>query len=366
MSTTVATPGGSPPFQSQIESVCKQLPSGAQEDFRTLMRSVISNLQRVSPGGTLLAAGGTKTGSSAPPSGVGFQVAGANGSYTATIRNPSGGSGTIYHEVSYSPLKSFTSGVTVMSPTTATSVAVQDPGSSYFFRIRSSFDLVNWSGYTLASTAAISAGKVSSAATADAGAFNQTNYGVVGSTAVGSTAEVSVQGASGPLTNLVTQKGPTQASLPGATIFGVTPGSDQFVAHDGSTYVIRPTLAGVLADDRNTPIGAVSVVETGAPTLPVIVPIVSAGGVVGYNVTNQGNGISAPLDLEVSDPGGPGTGATTGQQTIKNGKLISVAPGNAGQNYDASTVVTASGGVNPGTPGGGTALGGNGGRMTAV
>jgi hypothetical protein len=366
MSTTVATPGGSPPYQSQIESIAKQLPAGVQEDFRVLMRGFVSNLQRVSPGNTLLAAGGTKTGSSAPPSGVGFSVVGANGSFTATIKNPSGGSGTIYHEISYSPLKSFTSGVTVMSPTTATSVVINSPGSSFFLRIRSSFDLVNWSGYTLAATSAISAGKVSSAATSDAGAFNQTNYGVVTSAAVGSTAEVSVQGASGPLTNLVTQKGPTQSSLPGATIFGITPGSNQYVAYDGETYVVRPTLAGALADDSNTPIGAVSVVETGVPTLPVVAPVISGGAVIGYNVTNQGNGITGQLNLVVSDPGGPGTGATTGAQTIVAGKLISVAPGNAGANYDGSTIVTATGGIGPGTPGGGTAVGGNGGRMTAV
>lgn len=362
-----ATPGGSPPYQSQIESVCKHLPAGVQEDFRALMRGVVSNLQAVSPGNTLLAPGGATVGSSAPPSGVGFRVTGGNGAYTVAISNPAGGSGTnIWHEVSFSPLKSFTSGVTVMAPTTGTSVVINDAGSSYFFRVRSSFDLVNWSGYTLASTAAIGAGKVSSAATSDATALNQTNYGVVTSTAVGATTEVSISGPSAPLTGLPVQKGPTLRTLPGATIFGVAPGSDQFVVHNGHSYALRATLADALASDDFTPIGKVSVVDTGVPVLPVVAPVVSGGAVVGYNVTNQGNGISAALDLEVSDPGGPGTGATTGQQTIQNGKLISVAPGNAGANYDSNTIVTASGGINPGTPGGGTASGGNGGRMTAV
>lgn len=363
----VATPGGSPPFQTQIESLAAALPDRQQEDFRVLMMGIVQNLQAVAPGGTLLAPGGTKNGSSAPPSGVSLSVSAANGAYTIAIKNPAGATaGNIWHEVSYSPLKSFTSGVTVMAPTTGTSIVINDPGSSYFIRVRSSYDLKNWSSYVLAGTTAFSAGKVSSAATSDGGALNQTNYGVVSSAAVGSTAEVTVAGATGPLSSLVTQKGPNQATLPGATIYGVTPGSDQFVAHNGDTYVIRPTLAGALADDANTPIGKVSVVQTGVPELPTIAPVVSGGAVVGYNVTNQGNGITAPLTLVVSDPGGPGAGATVGAQTIQNGKLISVAPGNAGSGYDSNTIVTATGGINPGTPGGGTALGGNGGRMTAV
>jgi hypothetical protein len=364
---TTPTPGGSPPYQSEIESLARQLPAGVQEDARRLFRGLVANVQALAPGGVLITPGGTKSGASSPPSGVSVNVNAGNGAYNISLKNPPGSTaGNIWHEVSYSPLKSFTSGVTTLAPTTGTSIVVNDPGSQYFIRTRHSYDLVNWSGYSLVATTPYSAGKVSSAATSDATALNQTNYGVVTSTAVGATTEVNISGPSAPLTSLVTQKGPTQRTLPGATIFGVTPGSDQFVGHNDLSYVLRPTLAGVLADDANTPIGKVSVVETGTPVLPTIVPVIVSGAVVAYNVTAQGNGISAPLTLTVTDPGGPGTGATTGAQTIVAGHLISVAPGNPGANYDGSTIVTPTGGISPGVPGGGTAQGGNGGRMTDV
>jgi hypothetical protein len=144
----------------------------------------------------------------------------------------------------------------------------------------------------------------------------------------------------------------------------VKPSSTQFVGWNGQNYVLKPTLAAVLADDL-TPIGAVSVVGTGAPTLPTIVPIISGGGIIGYNVTAGGAGASAPYTLTLATFGG-GVGATFGPQTIVGGVLISVAPGNPGTVYPGGTTVVASGGVFPGTAGGGGTAGGNGGRMTAV
>lgn len=358
---------GSLPLQSQIESVARQLPAGAQEDWRNFAQSLVRNILALSPGGQLLAPGGASSGSAATPTGVSIAVQGANGSFTVNLTNPANAAGrTVWHRVSYSTTRGFSTGVTVLPVTSATSVNVPLPGQTLFFQVESSFDQVSWSSPVPASATAIASGLVSSAAISDATALNQTNYGVVTSTAVGSTAEVSISGAAAPLTSVPVQKGPTQRILPGSTVLGVAPGSDQFVAWDGSGYVLRPTLAGALGDDGLTPIGKVSVVETGVPELPVIVPIVASGGVVGYNVTNQGNGITGPLNLTVTDPGGPGSGATTGTQTIVAGKLISVAPGNAGENYDSHAAVDVAGGVNPGTPGGGTAVGGNGGRMTAV
>src|ERR1700739_66550 len=147
--STPATPQGSLPYQAQIESLSRNLAPGDQEDFRVLMQGIVSNLVAVSPGNTLITPGGTRQGSSAPPSGVGVKVTGNNGAYAISIQNPSGVSGTIYHEVSYSPLKSFTSGVTTLPPNAGTSAVVSDPGSTYFFRHRSSFALVNWWPYTL-------------------------------------------------------------------------------------------------------------------------------------------------------------------------------------------------------------------------
>ncbi len=357
---------GSLPLQSQIESVARQLPHGAQEDWRQIAQTIVQNLLAVAPGGQLLTAGGATSGSSATPKGVSLSVSGANGGYAIKLTNPASAAGrTVWHRVSYSTVRGFGSDVTVLPVTSATSIGVPLPGQTLFFQVESSFDQSSWSAPVPASSAAIASGLVSSAAISDATALNQTNYGVVTSAAVGSTAEVSISGAAAPLTSVPTMKGPTERILPGATVLGVTPGSSQFTAWDGGGYVLRPTLAGVLRDDSLVPIGAVSVVETGVPELPTVVPIITGGAVVGYDVTDQGNGVTGPLDLVVSDAGG-GTGATTGTQTIVAGKLISVAPGNAGSGYSGATVVTASGGINPGTPGGGTAVGGNGGRLTAV
>lgn len=360
---------GASQFQYLVESICQSLDGGRppkSEDMRDLLTQIQENLQSVLPGGNWLAPGGATASSANAPSGVGFAVNGANGSYAISMTNPSSlQGGNVWHEVSYCALRSFTRDVTTLPPTTGTTISVQDPGSTYFFRLRSSFDLKNWSPYQLASTTALSAGKVSSAATSDAGAFNQTNFGVVTSSAVGAAAAIHVQGASGPLTNLVAQKGPTQTILPGATIIGVIPGTDQFVGYKLGQYVLRYTLADLLADDEIVPIGKVSVVETGVPVLPVITPIISGGHIIGTSWT-PGSGLSAPPDLTVTDPGGPGNGAIVVCTGVEAGGMTGVQVLNGGEDYDGSTLITPSGGIFPGTEGGGTAIGGNGGRLTAV
>jgi hypothetical protein len=365
---TATTPGTNR-FGLLVESICRSLDVGRMpdsEDFRQLMTQLQTNVQAALPGGNWIVPGGSKSVGAASPSGVQFSVSGSNGQFQWQISNPANAQGqTIWHEVSYGPLKSFTQSVTTLSPTAGTNGTVAEAGQTFFFRLRSSYDLRNWTSYQLASTSAIGSGKVSSAATSDAGAFNQTNYGVVTSAAVGSTAEVQIQGASGPLTSLVAQKGPSQTALPGATVVGVTPGSDQFVGWDGSKYILRSTLGDLLASDNITPIGKVSVVETGVPTLPAVSLVLGSGGaVIAWNVTSQGNGLTAPVTLTIVT--GTGTGATAGTQTIEAGKLISVAPGNPGAGYVSGDTVTVTGGTGGGTPGGGTAAGGNGGRLTAV
>jgi hypothetical protein len=360
---------GSNPLQYQIESVAKQLPAGAQEDFRQLAQALVNNVQKANPGGQFIAPGGAKTNSGTPPTGVGFAVAGANGAFQASITNPTGPTAqgqSLWHEISFSPLKSFTGNPspTVLPPTQATSVTIPAPGETHFLRVRSSYDLTNWSPYQLASTSPISAGLVSSAATESAAAFNQTNLGVVNSTAVGSTAVVTVAGAAAALSSVPTVKGTAQSVTPAATIIGADPGSTQYVGYDQNSkeYVMGDTLPDVF-DDSITPIGKVSVVGTGTPTLPTIVPIVTSGGVLGFNVTNGGAGASQDYVLTFTDFGS-GTGATFGAQTIVGGVLTAVAPGNAGMNYPNSTAVTASGGGGGGTPGGGTAQGTTDGRLT--
>lgn len=356
-------------FQVLVESVCRALDEGRQpqtEDFRQLMTQIQSNLTRALPGGQWVVPGGAKANRAQYPSGVTFSAQGANGAYTLTASNASGTQGqTIWYEFSYSTVRSFTQNVTVLPQTTSPTITVNLPGQSLFFRVRVSFDQTNWSPYLQASTAAVSSGLVSSSATSNAGAFNQTNYGVVTSVAVGATAEVQISGANGAYTSMVAQKGPAQSSLPGATVVGVAPGTDQFVGFDGQKYVLRRTLADLLADDTVTPIGKVSVVETGVPVLPTVALVLGSGGaVIAWNVLTQGNGLTGPVTLVINTF--TGVGATPGQQTIQNGKLIAIAPGNPGKLYAGGDTVTVSGGVGAGTPGGGTALGGNGGRLTAV
>lgn len=361
MSTVSTVP---PSDYDLIESVVNQLPAKVQEDARALFQSFSAGVQQTKSA-LGLPSSASQQNVAAPPA-ASLAVSGANGAFNLGITNPSQANPTpLWHEISYSPVASFASNVTTLPATQATSLTVNAPGQTLYFRIRSSANQAVWNNYAVYGSA-VSSGLVSSAATSDAGAFNQTNFGTVTSAAVGSSAEVSIQGAGGALTSLVAQKGPAQNILPSSTVIGAAPGSNLYVGYRDGGYVLRPTLAAVLADDSITPIGAVSVVETGTPELPVVVPIVSGGAVVAYNVTNQGNGITGPLTLTVTDPGGSGTGATTGAQTIQNGKLISVGPGNAGSGYDGSTAVVVSGGVGPGTPGGGTALGTNGGRMTNV
>lgn len=346
-----------------IESIVNLLPPKAQEDARSLFQGWSKQITTLN-GVSGVTSGGNNQNVAAPPQGS-ISVVGSNGAFNVTIvpaqlPQPA----TLYHRVSYSSVKGFTSNVTTLEPTTSTNMVVNVPNQNLFFRLESSLNKQVWNQPVLASQSSISSGLVSSAAISDGGAFNQTNLGVVTSAAVGATALVEIQGAGGPLTSMVTLKGGQQGILPAATIIGVTPGSSQFVGRKGSTYILKPTL-GALLDDGITPIGKVSVVGTGTPTLPVIDPIISGGQIIGYNVVNGGSGASAPYTLTYGSVGG-GVGATFGAQTIVAGVLISVAPGNPGSSYSGGTTVTASGGVFPGTQGGGTAEAGNGGRLTAV
>lgn len=340
------------------------MPPKAQEDTRQLFLSIVHNLTALSPGGNLLQIGGAQPNASKPPAGVAHSVSGANGQLNVEVTNPPTPQGTqIYHEFSYSSLKSFTADVTTLPPTTNTSFPVVAVGKTVFTRLRSSFDKKSWTPYQLSSTDPTDAGLIESSAVSAGGAFNQTNFAEVNSQALGGAAAITISGPGGTLNSYTAVKGTIQTVRPSATIVGVTPQSTQFVGFDGTTYHLKPTLAAVLADNLE-PVGRISVVSTAAPTLPVITPIVTAGSVLGYHVVNGGAGASQPYTLTVT--GGGGAGATTGAQTIVGGVLISVAPGDAGTGYGAGTTVVASGGGPGGSPGGGTAQGGNGGRLTNV
>ena len=205
----------------------------------------------------------------------------------------------------------------------------------------------------------VSAGLQSSAASDAATVLNQTNFANVDSVAAGATAIVRVFGKAGPNTQYPAVKGAAETILPSATIINVPLSSTQVVGYDGENYQSRGTLPEQLMDGI-TPTGTVSVVGGGAVTLPVIVPYEVSGAILGYNVTNQGNGLTANVVINVV---GTGVGATTGTQVISGGKLLSVAPGNIGSGYGVGTTCTVSGGTYSGATGGGQNIGGNGGRF---
>jgi hypothetical protein len=296
----------------------------------------------------------------APPSAPGISVTGANGAFAYTLTPPSSSiNKTLYYQLQYSAQSNFTSGNTTIS-TQAVNGNIPAPGVSAYFQARCSYDQSNWSSWASAG-GQIAAGLQTSAATNPNVPLNQSNYANVDSVAAGASANVRVFGSSGPGTQYPSVKGSQETIQPSATIINVPYSTNPVVALSGDpNYQVKNTLPEVFADDL-TPVGAVSVVGAGDVTLPTVVPVLGAGGaIIAYNVTSQGNGITADLSFAIS---GPGTGATTGAQTIVNGKLISVAPGNPGSGYNGSTTVTPSGGTFTGAAGGGRAIGGNGGRF---
>lgn len=207
----------------------------------------------------------------------------------------------------------------------------------------------------------IYAGLQSSAATEDANVLNQTNYANVDSVAEGGSAIVRIYGKAGPTTQYPAVKGGAETILPSATIINVPLSSQQVVGHDGEVYNVRGTLPQVL-QDNSRPIGAVSVVGSGAVTEPVVALVLGpAGAVIAWDVVSQGNGLTGPVTLTINTS--TGVGATSGAQTIVGGKLISIAPGNPGNGYVSGDTVTVTGGTFEGTQGGGRNIGGQGGRL---
>jgi len=350
-----------------IDTAVRSLAAGKPEAMRTLLNAVSSQIAALAQGtGVQLleptSGGQPQTPGVQPPAQATLQVTGANGAYNLAITNPASTiASTIYHEVSYSAAANFAS-PTTLPVTPSTSLPVSLPGTTYYWRIRSSYDQVHFNAYSPAAggNPAVSSGLQSSAATSNATVLNQTNYATVDSQAnsMGS-ANVRVFGEAGPGFMYPAVKGSTESILPSATIVDVPLSSNQVVAYDGSAYQVQPTLPQVMADGL-TPTGSVSVVGAGAVTLPVVVPIEVSGGILGFDVTNQGNGLTEDVSISVA---GTGTGATAGAQTIAGGKLISVAPGNAGSGYGSGTTTTISGGVSGGSTGGGQSLGGQNGRL---
>lgn len=303
---------------------------------------------------------------STPPPQAALSVTGQNGLIIVQITNPSQASNkTIYHEISYSPVKGFSQQVQKLPVSTNTFAIIPVPGQQLWIRLRSSYDRSTWNSYQLGTTTKVTdAGKQSSAATESHVSLNQTNYATVDSIANGATAAVRIYGVAGPYKSYQRVSGTSLLTRPSGTIVNIPYNSSQFVAWDGSMFRIAPILSNVFPDSWE-PVGKVSVVGAGAVVLPTVALVLGPGGsVLGWNVVTQGNGLTGPVTLNIVTA--TGTGATAGAQTIQNGKLIAIAAGNPGQNYAGTDTVTVGGGISAGTPGGGTTIGGNGGRLTAV
>lgn len=335
-----------------LPSLIESASRGNKEDMRTLLTQIVG----------IQSQSGAVTGQLPAPSPASISVAAANGVYTFQITNPSNaGNAPIYHEVSYSTVKNFTQNVITLPVSPATGGTVASPGASLFFRLRSSRDGSTWNNYQLAQNSASNAGLVSSAAMVNNSPLNQTNFATVDSIANGTSAAIRVYGTAGPYHSYVDVKGGAQNVVPSATIVNVSYNSNAVVAYDGTKFRTSPILPGVFNDDWR-PVGQVSVVGSTPPSLPTIVPIISGGQILGYNVTGGGSGATGDYTLTLGSTGG-GTGATFGAQTIQNGVLIAVAPGNPGSGYSGGTTVTPSGGVSVGQTGGGGVAGSNQGRL---
>jgi len=344
--------------------------SGNNEDQRNLYYAFYSQLQLLNKatGNSQVNPVNSKQAPSTPPPAVGtISVSGANGTYQVSLTNAAQGgvNATLYNQISYSPIKSFGENVTTTEPSSATTATFPNPGQTLFFRARWSFDRVTWSSWVLAATTAVSSNLQSSAASENNTVLNQSNYAYIDSIDPSGGATVRIYGAAGPYNGWTGVKGGEETPLPSASIINVEYGSDQIAAYDGEQYQVGTTLPQVFSD-KWTPVGQVSVVGTGTPTLPILTPVLSSsGGHVISATFTSGAGLTEPPVLTVTDPGGPGTGAVL-QAIIAGGAMTGVQVLNPGADYDTNTAITATGGVFGGATGGGTASGGNGGRLTKI
>jgi hypothetical protein len=362
------------PFAAQIESVRAAIAniggSQAGQDFRTLIEGLVQWQAQTNPTPPAATNPAAASATQAGPVGVTAQVSGANGVYSIAIDNGDQNGRAVWNQIAYATVQSFTAGLVTMAPTAATQITINLPGETLFFRLRSSFDQKSWSAWQFIGDSPVqpvASGLVTAAAQDEGVAFNQTNYAIVSSAAVGGAAAVRIAGPSGGASAATRQKGPVQSILPGGVVDNVPFGTSHFVGYKpGPTgYRLLPTLADVLQDNL-APVGKVSVVDSGTPTLPALTPVIVSGYLVGATGA-LGTGLSALPTLTVSDPGGPGAGAVIVGVGPVAGSLTGTQvlnPGNG--HYDSNTIITASGGIGSGASGGGTAAGGNGGRMTAV
>ena len=304
----------------------------------------------------------TATAFTSPPAASKLAVSGANGSFTVSITPAqSSNNAPLYQEISSSPVANFVSAVTVYPISTNTSYVFPNPGSTLYWRLRSSYNQQSWSSY-LVQPGAVSSGLMSSAAAGSNLSLNQSNYATVDSVAAGSTATVRVYGSGGVGTSWTSILGNGSKVIASGTILNVAYSSSGFVVWDGQKYQLKPQLAQTFPDTW-VPVGKISVIANASGlVLPVIHAVVTGGAIVAYQIINPGNGLTAAPTLTITDSSGSGATATA---VVTAGAVTQVTPGSAGSGYSTTPTVTASGGVSGGAAGGGGATGDNGGRLYA-
>lgn len=314
-----------------------------------------------------------------PPSAAGFAITAQDGRVRVTLTNPQnrvaatqklvqGGpsniaGAAIYHELSSCESVAFddASTLTVYPASTATTQEFTAPNTALYWRLRSSFDQNAWNGYQVFG-GVVKPRALSSASSVPNLSLNQSNFATVDSVAAGATPIVRVYGTGGVGAAYTRSVGMQSPQRPGATLLNIPYGANKFVAYDTEQriYQVKDQLPQTFSDPWE-PVGFVSVVFSGAPTLPVLKPIFTSGFLVGIQRISDGNGLSTPpLGVVVS---GVGHNAAF-VLFITNGQVSGYQINNGGDgNYVNTDTISVSGGISAGVGGGGGVSGGNGGRF---
>jgi hypothetical protein len=238
---------------SDIKSQIEAAVGGNKEELRNLLLAFNAQHElhnQVTGTNWVNPTSGTQKASTTPPPAATATAAGANGVISLQIANPAqAAKATIYHEVSYSPVKNFSQGVTTLPVSANNTVSIPAPGQAPFVRIRSSYDGQTWNSHQLVQNSAVSAGLQSSAASEPATALNNWNYAtVLGSGSPGQVPQIQVYGPNGPYSGYTAGRGSMQVKRPSATILNTSYTQSQIVAFDGQHFQISPTLPPIMKD----------------------------------------------------------------------------------------------------------------------
>jgi len=240
-------------MSADIRSMIESAVDGSKEDMRNLLLQFMNQhilTQQVTGTSWVTPTSSTQKPSTTPPPRASVVAQGANGVISLQITNPAqAAKATIYHRISYSPVKNLSQNVTVLPTSAATTVNIPAPGQTHFIQVESSYDGVTWNTPHLVQQKAVNAGLQSSAASEPATALNNWNFAnVVGKGSSGQIPVIQVYGPNGPYSGYTAGRGSTQVKRPSATILNTDFTQNQIVAFDGSRFHISPTLPPILND----------------------------------------------------------------------------------------------------------------------